>query len=113
MKGEEIEVGFAGHDEFTRGLLEENDTERLRLAESMQKVNEMFVDTQKIALEQGAALDRIDINCTQAVGHTAKAVEQLEITDRRQRSKKFCVCSMMVLAVVGSVALIVCLSVLV
>jgi t-SNARE complex subunit (syntaxin) len=113
MKQGSIQVDYVGHDEFTRALLAGNDEERLRLAGSMEKVNEMFKDTQQIATEQGEMLDRIDVHTSEAVGHTKKAVEQLEITDQRQRNKKFCVCSVMVMTVVGVVALIVVLTVIV
>lgn len=112
MEGRAIEVGCVNYDDFTRSLLAEQDAERVRIEASMTMVSEMFVDTQMITLEQGKVLDRIDLHTGMALGHSQKAVEQLEITDRRQRNKKFCVCSVMVLTVVGTVALIICLTAL-
>lgn len=105
-----IQVGYVEHDEFTRSLLAGHDEERFRLARSMENVKEMFKDTQQIATDQGEMLDRIDVHTSDAVGHTKKVGEQLQITDQRQRKKKCCVCSVMVLTVIGVVALIVVLT---
>jgi t-SNARE complex subunit (syntaxin) len=103
----------ATYDEFTKALLDQNDAERIRLEASMIKVQEIFLDTQEIALAQGVILDRMDVQTTQAVGHTSKAVEELEVADRRLRRKKYCVCSVMVLTVLGTVLVIAALSVLI
>jgi len=92
---------------FEQELLKERNQKHKEIEQKMQEVKEALQYMSSEVKEQGLVLDRIDDNLGEGSSNTQKAVEQLKVTDRRQRNKKSVFKVLFVLSVLVVVVVII------
>ena len=92
---------------FEQELLKERNQKHKEIEQKMQEVKEALQYMSSEVKDQGLVLDRIDDNFGEGSSNTQKAVEQLKVTDRRQRNKKSAFKVLFVLSVLVVVVVII------
>lgn len=92
---------------FEQELLKERNQKHKEIEQKMQEVKEALQYMSSEVKDQGLVLDRIDDNLGEGSSNTQKAVEQLKVTDRRQRNKKNAFKVLFVLSVLVVVVVII------
>jgi len=94
----ELEMHGAIADEYAREVSE--------LAQNMQGLQRAMMDLAQHTQAQGEMLEHIEHNMDEAADKTAKAVEQVEITEENQRkAMRFTLCLMMLVVGVSATVL--------